>query len=123
MQEAVASLLLIENDRGVILLAVSAGTGSRNCIRLSIRRNGALVRIDHFAILLPGGVNRMGIDPLERKLIDRSRAGHFARLAVERSFVVELDRLPFLIRGINGCFVRLPVAFDANTTAWPDSTA
>lgn len=59
------TLLLIEDDYRVILLAVRTGTGSRNCIRLSIRGNRALVRIHYLAILLPGGVDRMGIDALE----------------------------------------------------------
>jgi hypothetical protein len=58
-------LLLVEDYRRVSLLAVRAGTGSRNCIRLSIRGNGALVRIDHLACLLTCGVNRVVIDPLD----------------------------------------------------------
>jgi hypothetical protein len=62
---AASVLLLIEDDRRVILLAVRTGTGSRNCIRLSVLGHGAFVRIDHLAILLPGGVDRMIIDPLE----------------------------------------------------------
>ncbi len=51
------ALLLIEDDRRVILLAVRTGTGSRNCIRLSVLGHGAFVCIDHLAILLPGGVD------------------------------------------------------------------
>lgn len=47
------ALLLIENDRRVILLAVRTRTGSRNRTSLPIRGDGALVRIDHLASFFP----------------------------------------------------------------------
>ena len=53
------ALLLIEDDRRVILLSVRTGSGSRNCISLSVRENGALVRIDHLAILRQGDVESL----------------------------------------------------------------
>ena len=107
-------LLLIEDNRRVKRLAFRILTGARNRHRLSVLRNGAFVRIDHLAILLTGGVNRIVIDPLERDLIKRRGPCRFAGFTIERSLIGEVARLTLVIGGLNRCFEAVAIGFNVN---------